>query len=100
MSKDLILMNGLGIAPSELVRAGTIAIMLHGGEVQIVPAEVLRATVERIGSEKVEGLTMAPSDFEKLHAVIERQTQNNDGSSEDAEASAQSAALDDVFRLP
>ncbi len=71
MSKDLILMDGIGIAHSELVPPGTIAIMVRGGEVRVVPAEDLRATVEQIGSENVEGLTMAPADFEKLQAHVE-----------------------------
>lgn len=85
MSKDLILMNGLGIAPSELVPPATIAIMLHGGEVRVVPAENLRATVEEIGSEKIEGLMMSPADFEKLQAVVERQAEKDPDSKESAD---------------
>jgi hypothetical protein len=51
--------------------------MLHDGEVRVVPAEKLRATVERIGSEKVEGLSMAPTAFEKLQAVVECQNERS-----------------------
>jgi hypothetical protein len=73
LSKDLILLDGLGIAHSELVPSGTIAIILRDGEVRVVPADTLRETVRQIGSDNVEGLTMSPSDFEKLKAVVERQ---------------------------
>ena len=73
MSKDLILLDGLGIAHSELVPTGTVAIILRDGEVHVVPADILRETVRQIGSDNVEGLTMSPSDFEKLKAVVERQ---------------------------
>jgi hypothetical protein len=73
LSKDLILLDGLGIAHSELVPTGTVAIILRDGEVHVVPADILRETVRQIGSDNVEGLTMSPSDFEKLKAVVERQ---------------------------
>ena len=74
MSKDLILLDGLGIAHSELVPTGTVAIILRDGEVHVVPADILRETVRQIGSDNVEGLTMSPSDFEKLKTVVDRQT--------------------------
>ena len=72
MSGEVILLNGLGIVASDLVEPGTVAIMLHGGDVQVVPVRELRATVSQIGSEKIEGLSMAPSDFTQVQAVIER----------------------------
>jgi hypothetical protein len=40
--------------------------------------------VERIGGEKVEGLSMAPTDFEKLQAVAERQNEKSPDPIEDA----------------
>ena len=78
MSNDVILMNGLGIVASDLVPAGTVAIMLRDGAVRVVPAEKLRATVDKIGSENLEGLSMAPPDFKKLQAVVERQREHVD----------------------
>ena len=72
MSKDLIMLDGLGIAHNELIPSGTIAIILRDGGVRVVPADKLRETIKEIGSDKVEGLTMSPSDFEKLQAVIDR----------------------------
>jgi hypothetical protein len=57
-------MSGLGIVASGLVPPGMITVMLHGSEVRIVPVEKLWEIVERIGSEKVEGLSMVPADFE------------------------------------
>jgi hypothetical protein len=73
VSEDLILLDGLGISRSDLVPPGTVAIILRDGEVRVVPAEILRATVKEIGSDKIEGMTMSPQDFEKLRAVVERQ---------------------------
>lgn len=98
VSKNLIMMNGLGIVPSELVPPGTIAVILRSGEVRMVPAENLRAAMKQIGSAKIEGLTMAPEDFEKLHAVVERQTRKTADVSGDLGAFAQLATLDDAFR--
>ncbi|GLS17086.1 hypothetical protein GCM10007874_01010 [Labrys miyagiensis] len=72
MERDVILLDGFGIIASDLVPPGTVAIMLHGGDVKVVPAENLRATVQQLGADKIEGLSMAPSDFEKVEAVIER----------------------------
>ncbi|GLS19163.1 hypothetical protein GCM10007874_21800 [Labrys miyagiensis] len=72
MSKDLILLDGLGIAHNERIPSGTIAIILRDGGVSVVPAEKLRDTIKEIGSDKVEGLTLSPSDFEKLQVVIDR----------------------------
>jgi hypothetical protein len=40
--------------------------------------------VERIGSEKVEGLSMAPTDFEQLQAIVERQNERSPDPIEDA----------------
>jgi hypothetical protein len=68
----VILLDGFGITASDLVPLGTVAILLHGGEVKVVPAENLRATIEQLGSEQVEGFSMAPVEFEKVRAVIER----------------------------
>ncbi|WP_284314704.1 hypothetical protein [Labrys miyagiensis] len=82
MSKDLILLDGLGIAHNELIPSGTIAIILRDGGVRVVPAEKLRETIKEIGSDKVEGLTMSPSDFEKLQVVVDRR--NADNSPDDA----------------
>jgi hypothetical protein len=72
MSKDLIMLDGLGIAHNELIPSGTVAIILKDGEVRVVPADKLRETIKGIGSEKVEGLTMSPSEFEKLQVVVDR----------------------------
>ncbi|MGJ4860338.1 hypothetical protein AB4037_05585 [Labrys sp. KB_33_2] len=83
MTGEVILLNGLGIVASDLVEPGTVAIMLHGGDVQVVPVRELRATVGQIGSEKIEGLSMAPSDFTQVQAVIERRKADGDDDSED-----------------
>ncbi|WP_448956403.1 hypothetical protein [Labrys neptuniae] len=72
MVKDVIILDGFGITVSDLVPPGTVAVLLAGGDVEVVPAEKLRATIERLGSDRVEGLSMASSDFEKVQAVIER----------------------------
>ncbi|GLS21518.1 hypothetical protein GCM10007874_45350 [Labrys miyagiensis] len=47
MSKDLILLNWLGIAHNALIPSGTIAIILKDGEVRVVPADKLRETIKR-----------------------------------------------------
>jgi hypothetical protein len=73
----LILLDGLGIARNDLIPSGKVAIILRDGEVRVVPAEKLRETVKRIGSDKIEGLTMSPSDFEKLRAVVDRLAEDN-----------------------
>jgi hypothetical protein len=98
MSEDLIMMNGLGIVPSELVPPGTIAVMLQSGLVRMVPAENLRVIMKQIGSSMIEGLPMAPEDFEKLRAVVGRQTKNTADLGEDLGAFARLATLDDAFR--
>jgi hypothetical protein len=41
--------------------------------VLVVPADILRE-IRQIGSHNGEGLTMSPSDFEKLKTVVDRQT--------------------------
>jgi hypothetical protein len=79
MSKDLIMLDGLGIAHNELIPSGTVAIMLRDGEVRVVPADRLRETIKEIGSDKVEGLTMSPSDFEKLQVVVDRRAADRPG---------------------
>lgn len=83
MTGEVILLNGLGIVASDLVEPGTVAIMLRGGDVQVVPVRELRATIGQIGSEKIEGLSMAPSDFTQVQAVIERRKADGDDDSED-----------------
>jgi hypothetical protein len=77
-------MNGLGIVASDLVPPGTITVMLHGSEVRIAPVETLREIVEPIGSENVEGLSTALTDFEKLQPVVERQNERSPDPIEDA----------------
>lgn len=72
MDRQVILLGGFGITGSDLVPPGTVAIILRDGEVRVVVTENLRATVEQIGKDKIEGLSMAPGDFEKVQAVIER----------------------------
>ena len=46
MSKDLIMLDGLGIAHNELIPPGTIAIILKDGDVRVVPADKLRVTIK------------------------------------------------------
>jgi hypothetical protein len=66
------MLDGLGIAHNELIPSGTVAIILKNGDVRVVPADKLRETIKEMGSDQVEGLTMSPSDFEKLQVVVER----------------------------
>ena len=77
LDKEVILFDGFGITASDLVPPGTVAIMFYGGEVQLVPVESLRATIEQLGSQNVEGLSMAPSDFDKVEAVIKRRSEES-----------------------
>ncbi|GLS18558.1 hypothetical protein GCM10007874_15750 [Labrys miyagiensis] len=56
MEKDVILLDGFGITASDLVPPGTVATILHGGDVKVFAAEDLRATVERLGSNKSFGM--------------------------------------------
>jgi hypothetical protein len=74
LTRDVILLDAFGITASALVQPGRVAVLMTSGEVKIVAAEVLRATVEQLGKDKVEGLTMAPADFEKVKAVIKRRS--------------------------
>jgi hypothetical protein len=76
VSKDVIIFDGLGVSRSELVPSGTVAIIMLDGKVRIVPAENLRATMEKIGSDKIEGLTMSPPEFEKLRAFVDTEAAN------------------------
>lgn len=78
MTGEVILLDGLGIVASDLVEPGTVAIMLRGGDVQVVPVRELRATVNQLGSDKIEGLSMAPADFTQVQAVIERRKADED----------------------
>ena len=72
MSKNLIMLDGPGIAHNELLPSGTVAIILRDGEVRVGPADRLRETIKEIGREKIEGLTMSRSDLEKLQVVVDR----------------------------
>ena len=76
LDKEVIIFDGFGITASDLVPPGTVAIMLLGGEVRLVPAERLRATLDQLGRQNVEGLSMAPSDFDKVEAVIKRRRED------------------------
>ncbi|CAM5761691.1 hypothetical protein LMIY3S_00223 [Labrys miyagiensis] len=84
MDREVILVDGFGITASELVPLGTVAIILKSGEVKVVPAEHLRATIEQLGSDKVEGVSMAPSEFERVRLVLDRREKQKTGKEKDS----------------
>jgi hypothetical protein len=68
----LIFVGNILVSASNLVEAGTIAIVLDDETIHDVPAAELRRPSDEFGHDRIKAFMMAPVEFEKFRAVMKR----------------------------
>jgi hypothetical protein len=68
----LLFVGGVLVSESNLVKAGTIAIVLDDETIHDVPSQELRSRSDEFGQERIRAFMMSPVDFDKVRAVIRR----------------------------
>ena len=68
----LIFVGHVLVSESTLVEAGTIAIVLDDETIHYVPSAQLRRRSDEFGHDRIRAFMMAPVEFEKFRAVMNR----------------------------
>ena len=68
----LIFVGDILVSESNLVEAGTIAIVLDDETIHYVPSAQLRRRSDEFGHDRIKAFMMAPVEFEKFRAVMKR----------------------------
>jgi hypothetical protein len=68
----LIFVGNILVSESDLIQAGTIAIVLDDETIHDVPSQELRRRSTELGQDRIKAFMMAPADFEKFRAVMRR----------------------------
>jgi hypothetical protein len=68
----LIFVGNILVSESDLIQAGTIAIVLDDETIHDVPSQELRRRSTELGQDRIKAFMMAPVEFEKFRAVMRR----------------------------